>query len=541
MVKADVRRDYYADLGLTPSADGEDIKKQFRKLGKMAWRGTVPEVVACVSELTVSALKYHPDRNPGREVEFNAKFQAIQAAHEILSDPQQRLKYDTDRLRAGYGKLYGPSRANNSARRPPTASYPPSPAAAATTAAKPQPPKPPFPNRPSSFQNGTAAGAQRYASYARAAPQRAWQKAQDNAQTRADAYRGFQEMKNSGAKPPGWSTFDPQTGRSSYQPNSSRPAPSATGSPGQPARPKSAYEYFKSAGTPTPPEQPTRSQSTRKKQGFAPGTAAGGDEPMARSTSSYASVPRAERTQSAGQFYVAVPPPTATKTAPGATFAAQPERPTVPELERTSSRYAQASGEKTFFSSAWLGRSTSVRDSTGGSRSHSRTIPPSPSSPPSGRHRSASPDYHADRHYQYFSTSTSSSEPDDEDELVFKPKAVPESRLRSHPNFTNLHAQHEWTSASSEHPRTTQSDADRPPPPLPRRPGSFGARRPPPPGSYAAASSDTTDSDYFQGHGSDTAAFAREARPFATATDSGPDENHTPADRPRGSYPTSKP
>jgi curved DNA-binding protein CbpA len=27
------------------------------------------------------ALKYHPDRNPGREVEFNAKFQAIQAAN----------------------------------------------------------------------------------------------------------------------------------------------------------------------------------------------------------------------------------------------------------------------------------------------------------------------------------------------------------------------------------------------------------------------------------------------------------------------------
>lgn len=33
MVKADVRRDYYADLGLTPSAESEDIKKQFRKLG----------------------------------------------------------------------------------------------------------------------------------------------------------------------------------------------------------------------------------------------------------------------------------------------------------------------------------------------------------------------------------------------------------------------------------------------------------------------------------------------------------------------------
>lgn len=33
MVKADVRRDYYADLGLAPSAEAEDIKKQFRKLG----------------------------------------------------------------------------------------------------------------------------------------------------------------------------------------------------------------------------------------------------------------------------------------------------------------------------------------------------------------------------------------------------------------------------------------------------------------------------------------------------------------------------
>lgn len=36
MVKADVRKDYYADLGLAPSADAEDIKKQFRKLGELS-------------------------------------------------------------------------------------------------------------------------------------------------------------------------------------------------------------------------------------------------------------------------------------------------------------------------------------------------------------------------------------------------------------------------------------------------------------------------------------------------------------------------
>ena len=33
MVKADLSRDYYADLELPPTADVNDIKKQFRKLG----------------------------------------------------------------------------------------------------------------------------------------------------------------------------------------------------------------------------------------------------------------------------------------------------------------------------------------------------------------------------------------------------------------------------------------------------------------------------------------------------------------------------
>lgn len=35
MVKADPRRDYYADLECTPTADAAEIKKQYRKLGKM--------------------------------------------------------------------------------------------------------------------------------------------------------------------------------------------------------------------------------------------------------------------------------------------------------------------------------------------------------------------------------------------------------------------------------------------------------------------------------------------------------------------------
>ena len=34
MVKADARRDYYADLELPPAATAEEIRKQFHKLGE---------------------------------------------------------------------------------------------------------------------------------------------------------------------------------------------------------------------------------------------------------------------------------------------------------------------------------------------------------------------------------------------------------------------------------------------------------------------------------------------------------------------------
>jgi DnaJ-class molecular chaperone len=34
MVKPDVKRNYYADLDVAPSATVDEIKKQFRKLGK---------------------------------------------------------------------------------------------------------------------------------------------------------------------------------------------------------------------------------------------------------------------------------------------------------------------------------------------------------------------------------------------------------------------------------------------------------------------------------------------------------------------------
>lgn len=37
MVKVDSKCDYYADLELPPSADANEIKRQFKKLGLITW------------------------------------------------------------------------------------------------------------------------------------------------------------------------------------------------------------------------------------------------------------------------------------------------------------------------------------------------------------------------------------------------------------------------------------------------------------------------------------------------------------------------
>lgn len=63
--------DYYQILGVDKSATDKDIKTAYRKL----------------------ARKYHPDVNPN-DKEAQKKFQELNEANEVLSDPEKRKKYD---------------------------------------------------------------------------------------------------------------------------------------------------------------------------------------------------------------------------------------------------------------------------------------------------------------------------------------------------------------------------------------------------------------------------------------------------------------
>jgi molecular chaperone DnaJ len=65
------RRDYYEVLSVERSANGEEIKKAYRKL----------------------AMQYHPDRNPG-DAEAESRFKEAAEAYDVLRDPDKRARYD---------------------------------------------------------------------------------------------------------------------------------------------------------------------------------------------------------------------------------------------------------------------------------------------------------------------------------------------------------------------------------------------------------------------------------------------------------------
>jgi len=81
-------RNHYEIIGVKKDASASEITKAYRNLCK----------------------KWHPDRNPGKEVEFTEIFKSIQYAHEILKEPESRYEYDL--------KIGASSRASTSSAPP---------------------------------------------------------------------------------------------------------------------------------------------------------------------------------------------------------------------------------------------------------------------------------------------------------------------------------------------------------------------------------------------------------------------------------------
>jgi len=87
---ASTSRDFYQILNIAKTASTDEIKKAFRRL----------------------ARQYHPDlHSGGKKVEMEKKFKELNEAHEVLSDPDKRKKYDQ------YGSNFDQAEAFERARR----------------------------------------------------------------------------------------------------------------------------------------------------------------------------------------------------------------------------------------------------------------------------------------------------------------------------------------------------------------------------------------------------------------------------------------
>ncbi len=65
------KRDYYEVLGVSKTANADEIKKSYRKI----------------------AMQYHPDRNPGDKA-AEEKFKEAAEAYDVLSNPDKKAQYD---------------------------------------------------------------------------------------------------------------------------------------------------------------------------------------------------------------------------------------------------------------------------------------------------------------------------------------------------------------------------------------------------------------------------------------------------------------
>ncbi|MEM7794776.1 MAG: J domain-containing protein [Cyanobacteria bacterium P01_C01_bin.118] len=80
-VSGDSPKNHYQLLGIKPTASAQDIRRAYRELSKL----------------------YHPDTTELSSEAATRKFQALNEAYGVLSNPEQRLTYDQ---KIGYSRIY---------------------------------------------------------------------------------------------------------------------------------------------------------------------------------------------------------------------------------------------------------------------------------------------------------------------------------------------------------------------------------------------------------------------------------------------------
>jgi len=324
--------------------------------------------------LTFLAKKYHPDRNIGKEDDVVSKFQAIQAANEVLGDPTTRAKYDADRRRAG---LLPGSTASTS--RGPTASAASGARGNPYSASTAWPPPPRRTQDPTAWAKGNPRasqpnGADRFTNFPRPAPTGR----KDSEQERTNAFNAWQNMNTSRKQTPTQPQPQPSPKPQTTRPKPPPPPPRAdTKFPSEEQiragtnyrqapsnfasnEGRSAWAQFNDSNSGRPGMSRTSSNRTPRKGGFDPNAPGSDERPASSNYSSRREVPPPPP----------FPPPPSNQPPTGSNIFGQ-ARPSsidtdIPYTEGTRVRtpYTTNPNEKTFFSSDQLKRSQSTSNTT---------------------------------------------------------------------------------------------------------------------------------------------------------------------------------